>query len=199
MVRDDYHETEDVTCKHQVDMARIIRSECVYKTLWNHILAIYEAYPGNSTEKEEHLLQLARQRLDVNVFLRLENKSFGFLHHQGRLTGFSVRETFSRGIVIRAETNQVRYLTATIQAIRHTLPIQVFYAGDRDLHCALHEYLGPMWNDVEQVDVTTILNDRETRIEGWAIKPCAMLATLFEEVILLDAGVFFLRVSGGCL
>ncbi|KAF8976527.1 hypothetical protein BGZ52_007853 [Haplosporangium bisporale] len=57
----------------------------------------------------------------------------------------------------------------------------------------MREYLTPIWTDVELVDVTAVLDDRETKIQGWAIKPFAMLASRFEEVILIGADVFFLR------
>lgn len=81
------------------------------------------------------------------------------------------------------------------------LPIQVVYAGEEDLPLYSREKLLDVELDMEFIDVLEVFSD--DRDGGWAIKPFAVLASTFEQVILLDADCvgalffFLVRLGGG--
>jgi alpha 1,3-mannosyltransferase len=74
------------------------------------------------------------------------------------------------------------------------LPIQVAYAGDEDLSLSNRQTLAGLVEDIEFLDVLSVLDNRSMQLDrSWAIKPFAVLASKYEQVILLDADVVFLQ------
>ncbi|KAJ3012946.1 hypothetical protein HKX48_005996 [Thoreauomyces humboldtii] len=113
-----------------------------------------------------------------------------------------LRSYAGRGIVMTTGNEHTRFAVNTIRMLRDlgcTLPIQIFYADDDDLHVRNRAVLGAL-PDVELVDLSTLLDihaasqngEPITRL-GWAMKPFAMLASRFREVILIDADLLFLQ------
>ncbi|KAG0219780.1 hypothetical protein BGX33_000622 [Mortierella sp. NVP41] len=82
-------------------------------------------------------------------------------------------------------------LVTAIQSLRlklHSqLPIQVFHMGAKDLSVERQEYLREMTHHIEVLDITEHLDNDYLKLKGWAIKPFAILASKFEEVIFIDA------------
>lgn len=80
--------------------------------------------------------------------------------------------------------------------VKSSLPIQVFYGGDRDLPEAMRDELKSLHPDLETTD---ILDDQFNETiaglnkSGYAMKPFAALASSFERVVLIDADTIFLR------
>lgn len=113
----------------------------------------------------------------------------------------SLRESIvpgSHGIVIPVGVHDFRYachLILTLRKVLHsTLPIQIAYAGEDDLPLAKRDLLQTLEPTIEFVDVTWVLDNKNMQLEkGWAIKPFAVLASTFEQVILLDADSVFLQ------
>ena len=106
-------------------------------------------------------------------------------------------ESFNgKGIVICTGEKHFRYARSTIDALRNvincTLPIEVFYAGNNDLSLENRNILSG-YENVYLSDITTYFDNTIVDIEGWAIKPFAILASRFEEVILMDADVVYLH------
>ncbi|CDS14050.1 hypothetical protein LRAMOSA06221 [Lichtheimia ramosa] len=103
----------------------------------------------------------------------------------------------SRGIVICIGNHQFQYAATTIRAIRQVLksqlPIQVFYIRDGDLTPTRKLYLETEFDNVHTVAVVDRINDQFTKFGGWALKPYAILASSFQEVILMDADTFFFK------
>ncbi|MCJ1308139.1 hypothetical protein MMC25_001791 [Agyrium rufum] len=105
----------------------------------------------------------------------------------------------SRGIVIPAGKGTFRYachLVAAIRDIHHSaLPIQVFHAGEEDLPKQYRDVITSLGSDVTTVDILTVLADETIELArgGWAIKSFAVLASTFEQVLLLDADAVFLQ------
>jgi len=199
MLRLEYNKNEDLTDKPQrLDIAALSRAERLYKSLWNHVYPIYESLSGGDRDRERRLVQLAKTQPEVNFFLGLEKRLFPWVHH-ARRTSFSLHKTYSgKGLVFCAGNGQFEFVVTAIQALRSrlksTLPIQVFHMGEDDLSNDRQVYLRNMAKDIELVDVTQILDNAHMKLGGWAIKPYAMLASRFEEVMFIDADAYFLQV-----
>ena len=80
--------------------------------------------------------------------------------------------------------------------VKSSLPIQVFYGGDRDLPPAMRDELKSLHPNLETIDIIdgqfneTIAGLNKS---GYAMKPFAALASSFERVVLVDADTIFLR------
>ncbi|KAM7193314.1 mannosyltransferase putative domain containing protein [Rhypophila sp. PSN 637] len=116
----------------------------------------------------------------------------------------STYEPGSTGIVITAGDPIVRFAAHLIVSIRSVLRsnllIQVFYGGDSDLSPAKRKWLSSLIEfgpPLEFVDITTQFDQSTLQFDkahgGWAMKPFAMLASRFENVILLDADAVLLQ------
>jgi len=104
----------------------------------------------------------------------------------------------SRGIVMALGTQDFRYACHLILSIRHVLkcdlPIQVVYAGEKDLASSNRKVLESLTTGIEFLDILTVFDDKSMQLEkNWAIKPFAALASKFEQVILVDADSVFLQ------
>ncbi|GJJ68896.1 hypothetical protein EMPS_01242 [Entomortierella parvispora] len=198
MLRLEYHKNEDLSEQPQrLDMAAMSRAERLYKSLWNHVYPIYQSFSGGDRDKERRLVQLAKTQPEVDFFLRLERRLYPWVHH-ARRTSFSLHTTYSgKGLVFCAGNGQFEFVVTAIQALRSrlksTLPIQVFHMGEGDLSVDRQEYLKNMAKDIELVDVTQVLDNEHMKLGGWAIKPYALLASSFEEVMFVDADAYFLQ------
>ncbi|GJJ71018.1 hypothetical protein EMPS_03368 [Entomortierella parvispora] len=197
LLRSEYSKGEILSNKEQLDFSLSSRAERTYKSLWHHILPIYRSMPGTtSQEKDDQLYELSRSRAEIDFFFRLEHKLYPWLHRNFR-TSFALRDTYSgRGIVVCAGNNQFEFASTSIQAIRRLnkdVPIQVFYMGNNDLSPERQTFFREMTSHIEVVDVTTILDNDYMQLGGWAIKAYALLASRFEEVMLVDSDAFFLR------
>ncbi|KAL8277398.1 hypothetical protein RQP46_010238 [Phenoliferia psychrophenolica] len=112
-----------------------------------------------------------------------------------------LRERYDRGagILIPCGQDQFQYavhLIATLKHVHHTpLPIQVVYAGNSDLPPDRRAALRSISPDVETLDVLHFFNEDDVGLVGggWAIKVFAILASRFEEVIIVDADAVFLQ------
>ncbi|OAD07974.1 glycosyltransferase family 71 protein, partial [Mucor lusitanicus CBS 277.49] len=102
-----------------------------------------------------------------------------------------------RGILLCVGNNQFKFAATTIRAIReifhNTLPIEVFFIRDADLHQAKRHYLKSEFQDVHLVKLQDYVSDYYTQFGGWAMKPFAMLASRYTEVIMMDADVFYFQ------
>ncbi|KAG0207026.1 hypothetical protein BGX28_001626 [Mortierella sp. GBA30] len=181
----------------KIDFAELSRAEKLYKSLWNYVYPIYQELAGQNWEREKILFEMAKTRPEIDYFLRLEKRLFPWLHY-GRRSSFSLLRSYKgRGLVFCAGNGQFEFVVTAIQAIRRrlksSLPIQVFHMGESDLSKERQIYLRDMTTDVEIVDVTRILDNDYMQLGGWAIKPFAMLASSFEEVMFVDADAYFLQ------
>ncbi|KAG0069803.1 hypothetical protein BGZ89_002124 [Linnemannia elongata] len=198
MLRQEYRKDEDLTGKpERLNFAELSRAERIYKALWNHVYPIYQSLKGSDRDRERQLIELSKTRAEVDFFLGLERRLYPWLHH-GRRTSFSLHGTYKgRGLVFCAGNNQFEFVVTSIQAIRNRLksklPIQVFHMGEGDLSKPRQQYLKDMAAGIEVIDVANILDNGYMQLGGWAIKPFAMLASSFEEVMFVDADAYFLQ------
>lgn len=99
-----------------------------------------------------------------------------------------------KGIVIPTGSHHLRFAIHLVQHIRHLkchLPITVAYSGDKDLKSTELNVLHQM--KVDTMDVAKIFDTTSLGLEGWEIKPFALLAAPYEQVILADADIVFLQ------
>jgi hypothetical protein len=77
------------------------------------------------------------------------------------------------------------------QVLKSPLPVEVLYAGPNDLTDAMIQAFNALPN-VKTVDILEYFGEESKDARGWAIKPFAMLASSFAEIIFIDAdGLFF--------
>ncbi|KAI9281972.1 mannosyltransferase putative-domain-containing protein [Sporodiniella umbellata] len=101
-----------------------------------------------------------------------------------------------RGIVMCVGNGQFKYASTAVQSIRElhksTIPIEIFYINPSDLSKSRRDFFESFEN-VKTVDISDRINNDHTQFGGWAIKPYAMLASSFQEVILMDADVYMFK------
>ncbi|KAG0300171.1 hypothetical protein BGZ98_009405 [Dissophora globulifera] len=198
MLRQEYRPGEDLTGHpERINFAELSRAERLYKALWNHVYPLYQSLSGRDREREQQLLDMAKTRPEVDFFLKLERRLYPWLHY-GRQSSLSLHKTFKgKGLVFCAGNGQFEFVVTSIQALRSrlksALPIQVFHMGESDLSPERQKYLREMASGIEVVDVTQILDNAHMQLGGWAIKPFAMMASSFEEVMFVDADAYFLQ------
>ncbi|KAJ3074117.1 hypothetical protein HDU98_012055 [Podochytrium sp. JEL0797] len=104
--------------------------------------------------------------------------------------------THQSGIAMTSGEKHFDYLIHAITALRTvqncTLPIEVFYAGSKDLPQEMVQSL-TAFKDVTTIDLTTIFPSEMKDFKKWSIKPFAMLASSFRNVIFVDADVLFFQ------
>lgn len=102
----------------------------------------------------------------------------------------------SRGLVITTGSKMLPLTMHVINSVRSVwncqLPIEVFYNGEKDLSAEARSMLEDL-PGVKVIDLNNILNISSLQLEGWDVKPFAMLASSFESVLLLDADVVFAK------
>lgn len=116
----------------------------------------------------------------------------------------SLRERYvsgSRGIVVPVGEKNLRMACHLIASLLHAhgtdLTVEIAYAGDSDMSPEKRKLMLDLFpdSDVRFLDVLSIFNDSTLELAkgGWAIKPFAVLASSFSEVILADADTVFLQ------
>ncbi|KAJ3005874.1 hypothetical protein HKX48_000424 [Thoreauomyces humboldtii] len=114
-----------------------------------------------------------------------------------------LRSYRGKGIVMTTGNRHALYALHTVRVIRRLgckLPIQLFYADDTDLAPSNRDMLSSAELGVELVDISTVLDVRaawpaeaEKPFLGWAMKPFAMLASRYREIVFVDADALFLQ------
>ena len=112
-------------------------------------------------------------------------------------TTIEMRNSFKgEGIVVCVGNGQFKMALATLRMIRNVhfskLPIEVFYMGDDDLSAENRKVMESL-TDVKTRDITKLFDDKQLKLGGWAIKTFAMLASSFQNTMLIDADVVFLQ------
>ncbi|KAJ3320722.1 hypothetical protein HDU76_000233 [Blyttiomyces sp. JEL0837] len=113
-----------------------------------------------------------------------------------KMTVYDLQQSFKgRGIVLSVSN---KYFELAIHAIINLrmltckLPIEVFYAGPRDLSKDRIEMF-EMFDNVKVVNLWDHIGEYGRQATKYAIKPYAMLASSFKEMIFIDADVIFLQ------
>jgi len=108
---------------------------------------------------------------------------------------FSPQVTFAeRGIVVAVnDTYAQKFFIASLDHLRTCihcdLPIEIWHSGD-ELSAKTKQILGQFPN-VSFHDIAAVLKVDQKVYRGWQIKPWIISLSQFDEVILMDADVFF--------
>lgn len=150
-------------------------------------------------ETLEHTGLLERLEQAVCVF-------YPFLIHPWRaydktpLASLRARQVLgSQGIVIVTGREHFRYAAHLITNLRDVLgsklPIEIAYAGEDDLPRDHRVALRSLGDEVFFLDVLSVFSDDTLMLKDGrsAIKPFAVLASRFQQVILMDADAVFLQ------
>ncbi|KAI8879398.1 glycosyltransferase family 71 protein [Backusella circina FSU 941] len=101
-----------------------------------------------------------------------------------------------RGIVMCVGNDYFGHAVTAITAIRNVLdsdlPIEIFYIDEYDLSEDKRNYFDSL-DKVSTRPLVNAINDQYTQFGGWAMKPYAILASRFSEVLLMDADVFLFQ------
>ena len=103
------------------------------------------------------------------------------------------------GIVMCVGSSIFLYAVQHIQTLRNvlhsTLPIQIAYAGDDDLHYSDRVILTNLGPNIETLNLLDHFDESVTGLKTgtWAQKPFAMLASRFQKVIIVDADTVFMQ------
>ncbi|KAI8853966.1 mannosyltransferase putative-domain-containing protein [Chytridium lagenaria] len=81
---------------------------------------------------------------------------------------------------IQPRFNTIRDLSRHYTVLNSTIPVEVWHLGPKDLEPSM-------------IQLLSSLREEAKGLEGWDVKPFAMLASSFREVIFLDADVMFLQ------
>ena len=110
------------------------------------------------------------------------------------------RATPKTGIVLTAGQGNFVLAAHCVRILRNvvnsTLPIQVFYSGNKDLPEVKREELRSLHPRLETIDILNHqFNETNAGLEnsGYAMKPFAALASTFDRVILIDADTIFMQ------
>ncbi|UNI17926.1 hypothetical protein JDV02_004233 [Purpureocillium takamizusanense] len=106
-----------------------------------------------------------------------------------------------QGIVIPVGYGNLRYAGHLVMALREVLecqlPIEIVYAGDIDLDEQRRDALAALdtTGNIGFLNVLSVFADDTLSLlaGGWAIKPFGLLASRFEQAILVDADAVFLQ------
>jgi len=133
---------------------------------------------------------------DKQILAILHKKLFPWLYVKFHSPTNLLRSFKGRGIVICTGSYHFRFAKSTVdtlrQVIKTDLPIEIFYVGESDLSMEHRRDLESFEN-VFCTDITEFFDNDIVFISGWAVKPYAILASRFEEVILIDADATYIR------
>ncbi|CAF1087317.1 unnamed protein product [Didymodactylos carnosus] len=124
---------------------------------------------------------------------KFEQDTFPWLNDKPMLD--FVGKNMSRGIVVCMSD---KYMNVGLPALLSLndlgsqLPIEIMYYGENDLSIKNRRKLSKVPNVVEITDLSTKFINVSLR--SWAAKPFAILASIFQHVILIDSDVYFFQL-----
>ncbi|KAF2153464.1 glycosyltransferase family 71 protein [Myriangium duriaei CBS 260.36] len=154
---------------------------------------------GYMAKQVSHLGELIEQRVDPTLLEMGARRLFPWwqpetLRYYPWMDPKSVEDR-KTGIVMSVATKHVRYAAQCIAGLRYvlnsTLPIEVAFAGDADLTPHMQAFLQSVADDVTMVDLTKVFNNDLINLKGWDTKPFSILASRYQQTILMDADAAF--------
>ncbi|GAN08195.1 conserved hypothetical protein [Mucor ambiguus] len=169
------------------NFATITAAERLFKSLFLHFDKILAKNPSHEVQHDPSWTYLKR----------LENALYPWIYPYWDNVFHINNQTSGKGIVLCVGNNQFKFAASTIRAIREVyhndLPIEVFFIRENDLDIAKRHYLTSEFDNLTLMKLDDYVDDYYTKFGGWAMKPFAMLASSFSEVIMMDADVFFFQ------
>jgi len=186
----------------QTSTSELIESE------FDENISVLPIMLGNSTMKPAVIEKSYDNFVELAADLRtyastgddiLKQKLFPWLFNVRKANNSNLYtgESKSKGIVICTGSKHFSLALVALKAlqlIENELPIEVVYSTPNDLSLDKQNSLKNLFPEVRLVDLSsTAFNDSYLELRGWEIKPFAVLASRFEQVLLMDADVLFLE------
>ena len=173
------------------DFAKMTAAERLFKSLFHYFDGILTQSPTLDPAHDPHYQQA------WDLYQRLESTLYPWIHPYWENVFHINNQTQGQGIILCVGNGQFKFAASTIRALREvlhcTLPIEIFFIRDNDLSLAKRSYLTSEFKDITLRKLEDYVGKYYTRFGGWAMKPFAMLASRFTEMIMMDADVFFLQ------
>jgi len=185
------------------DFISLRQKQEAHTALWN--LVFNKNNETNIIEKEtliEESSFLLQKDLDS---LPLGQKMLATLHQslypwvyndKFKSLGDIIKSYEGRGIVMCVGNGHFNFARSSIDTLRNVvktkLPIEIFYNGRHDLDEYCREELSK-FDNIYLRDISEYFDHKIIDLGGWAIKPFSILASRFEEVILMDADSVYMR------
>lgn len=97
------------------------------------------------------------------------------------------------GIVMCVGMKQLRFASHSIKALRDlhgsNIPVQIVYAGKRDLTVKALDHLTSLGVDITSQDLLEVFDSKNVDMVKYALKPFALLQSPFQHTILVDADI----------
>jgi len=167
----------------------------LHRMLWESLFGS-EIFTSDSVLKTMLQYQENNSSL-LKLFNKVHKNLYPWIYGKKYLAIDELLSSFKgRGIVICTGSTHYKYALSTIDTLRNViktkLPIEVFYNGKDEL--SDEEQQGLMiYPNVFLSDIEDYFNNDIIKSKKWAIKPFALLASRFMEVILIDADAMFIR------
>jgi len=189
------------------DFVELREREELHTFLWDKIFGSYrlkdndilQDYKNVLLEQSSFLFQGNHTGLTLDQrILSMLHKSLYSWVYKNKFSSLNqlILSSKGKGIVICTGNDHFNYARSTIDVLRNvlncSLPIEVFYSGDYDLSYENRQIL-QKYSNIYLSDILEYFDNFIINVKGWAIKPFAILASRFEEVILMDADVVFVR------
>jgi len=165
--------------------------------LWREIFG-EGPYTAQTLQDASFLIQNPKQLVGYRRLLATLHQSlYPWLYKRRFYSPKNLFKSFNgRGIVICAGDYHFKFAISFIDTLRNIIeteiPIEIFYNGEDDLSIENRKKFQE-YKDVYVSDITKYFDDKPLTIGGWAIKPFSVLASRFEEVILMDADAMYIR------
>lgn len=171
------------------DFVSITSAERLYKALF--------IYFDRLLAKDPTIHDNLRYKDAWNLYKRLEKSLYPWIYPYWENAFHINNQTEGKGIVFCVGNNQFKYAVSSIRAIRDIfhcdLPIEIFYIRENDLSSSKRTYLATEFTNIRLEKLEDYVGYYYTRFGGWAMKPFAMLASRFTELIMVDSDAYFLQ------
>jgi len=184
------------------DFISLRQKEEAHSALWK---VVFDKNNKNEIDRKTLINEsyfLLQKNLDE---LPMEKKMLATLHqslypwvYNKKFKSFSdiIKLSKGKGIVMCVGNHHFNFARSAIDTLRYVvkteLPIEIFYNGEDDLSKEKRKILS-QFSDVILTDISGFFDNNIINLGGWAIKPFSILASRFEEVILMDADAVYLR------
>ncbi|KAG2229777.1 hypothetical protein INT48_006257 [Thamnidium elegans] len=171
------------------DFSKMVASERLFKSLFMH----FDRLIAQNTSMDPSV----EHKETWDLYKRLETTLYPWIYPYWKNAFHIANQTSGQGIVMCVGNGQFKFAASSIRTIREVLhcdlPIEIFFIRENDLSQAKRYYLSSEFTNIRLMKLEDYVSTYYTRFGGWAMKPFAMLASTFTEIIMMDADVFFLQ------
>ncbi|KAJ3029987.1 UNVERIFIED_CONTAM: hypothetical protein HDU68_010450 [Siphonaria sp. JEL0065] len=126
----------------------------------------------------------------------ITNSKFKSIHAIQKYYAEKTPKEHERGIIFSTGRGHFELAVHAIVSLRNilgcTLPIEIHHMGPGDMSQEMLKAFNAM-PGVRTVDVWDFWGEEAKQLRGWAVKPMALLASSFKQVMFLDADTVFIQ------